>query len=220
MTRTVDDMDGGNPYNGETRKRCRAPVSHQPAFKERAVPEFDYTDYGPKYAPIPGFDGYRVGTDGSVWTKRGSCGRSFVPLKEWNLMKLKQSNKGYLIASIRRNGKRFHITAHRLVLTSFVGNPANGLVCRHAINNPADNRLCNLSWGTQRENILDKNAHGTMARGSQNGMAKLKESDVIEIVSELRAGKSSRSISRKYAVSHTSILRIARGDLWRHLTGI
>jgi hypothetical protein len=56
------------------------------------------------YAPIPGFLGYEVGTDGNVWSWRGPGGK----VTERHLLIPKTTKKGYKIVTLRSklNGNR------------------------------------------------------------------------------------------------------------------
>ena len=96
---------------------------------------------------IPGFTRYMVDETGQVF------GMSGGPLKPT------VSTSGYLVVSLRRDGKTYRRPVHRLVLMAFVG-PGNGLDCCHANGDKLDNRLSNLRWGTRSENILDQVRHG------------------------------------------------------------
>lgn len=70
-----------------------------------------------------------------------------------------------------------------------------------------------VSWKTRAENILDKNAHGTMARGSRSGQAKLTEDD-IRTIRGLRGIRTYKQIAEMFGVSISNIGYILTGRTW------
>lgn len=80
-----------------------------------------------------------------------------------------------------------------------------------------DNRLENLRWDTQSNNVADKLAHGTIQRGETHGMARLKESDVLEIRRRYATREPARSIAADYGVAIVTVQFIAQRRLWKHL---
>lgn len=84
-----------------------------------------------------------------------------------------------------------------------------------------DNRLCvnpkHLKLGTHAENCADKVQKGRQARGEKGGNAKLKDAEVHEIISMIKAGDSNNSIAKAYGVSLMCISRIRAKKTWRHL---
>ena len=123
-----------------------------------------------EYRDIPGFEGYRAGSDGTIWSqwKRGAVkgcfgGGSASRLgSKWVLLKGRPHSKsGHIEVQLCHGpkGKR-HYKAHQLVLFAFVGPMPEGMECRHLNGNPSDNRADNLKWGTRKENIHDAMRHG------------------------------------------------------------
>lgn len=73
-----------------------------------------------------------------------------------------------------------------------------------------------LRWATPVENAADKVLHGTVARGTRQGSAKLKEADVIEI--RLRAGTASHSvIAADYGVTRETVRDVISRKHWAWL---
>lgn len=106
---------------------------------------------------IPGHDDYRVGSDGSVWSKKAG---------HWKKLTLFRNKDGYLHVKIIPNVKsvgtfRFCKTmlVHRLVLFAFVGEPQSDQVACHNNGIKTDNRLVNLRWGTDYDNAQDYARH-------------------------------------------------------------
>lgn len=127
-----------------------------------------------EYRDVAGFPGYRVGDDGSVWSRwekrmlpvgRGS--RNILG-SQWRPMKLgRQKDRGtqgrsYLQVRLSYGceAKSRIFRVHRLVLEAFVGPCPDGMETRHRDGDPTNNRLSNLCWGTPAENAEDKKSQG------------------------------------------------------------
>jgi len=77
-----------------------------------------------------------------------------------------------------------------------------------------------LRWATAAENIADKFVHGTVARGSRHGMAKLTPTQVLEILEQVRSGANARLLAKQYNVSRYAVYAIKNGHSWNCVTGI
>ena len=61
----------------------------------------------------------------------------------------------------------------------------------------------------------------TAARGERQGMSKLKESEVLEIIELVNSREYTiTSIARTFSITTTNIRSIMRGETWSWLTGI
>lgn len=113
-----------------------------------------------EYRAIPGFPGYRVGSDGSVWTCRvtGGNGNPIGHVSDvWRIRKSRVGSNGYLCIVLRRDNRRFERMVHTLVLEAFVGPRPRGMECRHYPDATKTNvALSNLQWGTSCENKRDR----------------------------------------------------------------
>ena len=103
-----------------------------------------------RWAPIPGFDGYEASDEGFIRSARGV-------LNPW-------LSHGYAQVSLRRDGRTYKRSVHRLVLLAFVGG-GEGLDSCHRDGDKSNNRLTNLYWGTRSENIRDQVRHGRHNNG-------------------------------------------------------
>jgi hypothetical protein len=131
------------------------------------MPTSDHTT-SVEYKPIPGYAGYRIGTDGSIWSCR-VAGRTRLRFGElWKPIATYVGKDGRVRVSLpldtedRRAGGRLKdrkLNVHALVLTAFVGPKPDGMECRHLNGNLLDNRLENLRWGTHSDNERDKRIH-------------------------------------------------------------
>lgn len=170
-----------------------------------------------EYRAVYGDEGYRIGDDGSLWTRyrRGPNGRKLRP---WKQCKPTANRQGYLWTALILNGSMRRLSIHRLVLEHFVGPCPTGKLCRHLNGTPGDNRLSNLAWGTPVENSEDRKAHGTFQIGETTTNAKLTNEQVLEIIRRRRAGEKLRVIAAAFGVHNATISRIATGNQWPHLS--
>jgi hypothetical protein len=169
--------------------------------------------------------GYRVGTDGSMWSRRivkkkkGTRG-GFIAMVggPWKRMNTPPNNNGYetvdmSIFGVKNSKKTYQV--HRLVLLTFVGPCPEGMQCRHLDGNQRNNRLSNLKWGTIKENSRDRIRHGTDARGEKNANAKLTKLDVDEILRMHQTGDwKGTELAKMYNVTPGMIGHIVNKRNW------
>ena len=164
---------------------------------------------------IPGFgDAYRIGSDGSFWSRRRRGG-----LGEWKLVQGTRDGDGYRCVWLRGGAKRCH-KIHRLVLECFVGPCPDGMWARHLNGKPADNRLSNLKWDTPSNNARDRIKHGTQYtpwKGERNHKGKLTKQKVLEIRGKCAAGQSQYSLAKEYGVCSSTIHGIIHRTYWSHI---
>lgn len=88
----------------------------------------------------------------------------------------------------------------------------------HQAAHSCGNKWCvnphHLRWATVKENHADKLLHGTIARGSRNGNAKLNEASVRAIKKMLGGGALLREVADEFDVSVTNVSDIKRGRIW------
>jgi HNH endonuclease len=109
-------------------------------------------------------------------------------------------------------------TAHRATYKLFFGDPGNLLV-----NHKCGNRKCcnpdHLYAGTYFQNHIDAINHGKhipppYKRGESVGTSKLTYENVKMIKEELKNGKSSAELGRKFGVTSDTIYKIKIGKNW------
>lgn len=126
------------------------------------------------------------------------------------LIRIGKFESGY--SRVNFSAKSFRV--HRLVLFAFRGTCPQGAEGAHENGIKEDCRLSNLAWKTRLENHADKQRHGTTARGTRHGLAKLDLSSVLAI----RASFDNVSaLSRRYGVSRPAITSIKRRKTWTHV---
>lgn len=174
-----------------------------------------------EFRDIPGFPGYRIGDDGSVWRLWVTCRSGRKLSDRWRLMRPSTTTRGYRYLNlVPPEGGRFQtFRVHRLVLESFVGPCPDGMECRHLNGNKADNRLTNLMWGTPEENRDDNRSLGTYGRGETHTQAKLTESQVRAIRERYAAGGVlQRELAAEFGVGEITVWGIVNRRTWTHVT--
>lgn len=175
------------------------------------------SDIGVIYQEIPWAKGYRVGSDGSVWSRWAR--HSGIYLDEWRPMSPARGRSAHLHVNLSYSGRRHRWGVSRLVLTVFVGPCPVGLECCHEDGNPTNNAVENLRWDTRQSNVDDKKRHGTMCLGENVGNAKLKDSDIEPIRRRYSEGETMIQIARDYGVRYQTISRIVKRQGWLHVAG-
>lgn len=126
--------------------------------------------------------------------------------------------RGYLVVTIPQRGRTRTRPIHQLVLETFVGPRGEGQAARHLDGDKFNNRIANLAWGSARENAKDREVHGTVARGSRQGLAKLSEADVPEIRRRYRPRKVTlKQLATEYGVTLQAISAVIHGETWKHI---
>lgn len=152
-------------------------------------------------------------------------GRVMPPVKKPRPIKIQVDENGcHICVSHKPNtfgyydyhfhGKNYKM--HRFIYEIKYGKITNGLIVRHK----CDNRLCinpeHLELGTKKDNAWDCISRGRKPIGENTVMAKLTESDVIEI-RRISPGMSYADLSKIYNVSRATIRDVALRNTWKHL---
>ncbi len=175
------------------------------------------------YKEIEGFVGYRVGSDGTVWTKWVKIMNPRIHMilgEEWRKMSFSTSPTGYKKVTLSKDSKPYYKLAHRLVLEAFVGPCPEGCEGGHLDNNPSNNKLENLSWQTKSENQQQRMKFGTDNMGENHPMVKITEDMVRQIRQEIKGLKRHGAytfLGKKYGLYRTTISRIVSKKIWPHV---
>lgn len=186
------------------------------------MPEFDSTT---EYRDVIGFPGYKVGSDGSIWSCRTKIslgnrkGMRSAMSDTWRRLKPQLNPSGHL--HIHLCPGRHTRLMHRLVLEAFVGPCPEGMEACHAPDrSPANNSLLNLRWDTHTSNGADAVRDGTTLTGSRNRHAKLTEAQVAEIRAKhamLPRYGAMKRLAAEYGISCHSVHRIVTRSGWKHV---
>jgi HNH endonuclease len=167
---------------------------------------------GVQFKNVPGYPGYCVGDDGSVWSSviRKGCKTQ----RGWRPLKLIKSGR-YLGVCLCRDGKSKRFRVHRLILETFISPRPDKMEARHFPDRDVtNNRLDNLRWGTSRENNDDLDFHGTRPRGSYRRDARFTEADIARMYDLAEAGWGPTRIAQEYGAKSNHISSILRGKIW------
>jgi hypothetical protein len=98
-----------------------------------------------KWRDVPGYEGrYQASDQGRLRSKERGLLSPFL------------STGGYLVATVRKDGKRYGTGAHRLIAEAWVPNPESKPEINHKNGVRTDNRPENLEWVTRSENNLHR----------------------------------------------------------------
>jgi hypothetical protein len=177
---------------------------------EQSIPEV-------QYRPIVNFPGYRVGDDGSVWSCRGQGGNQTSAWRQLKALPHKTYGKirSYTVA-LRKSGKTYRVSIHRIVLEAFVGQCPEGMECCHEDGDNSNNRVTNLRWDTHWANGQDTIRHGTSPRGENHHNSLLTPQDVREIRIDLRT-KSQSLIAKERGICQGTVSAIKCKKTWAWL---
>lgn len=164
---------------------------------------------------IPGFPGYLIGSDGSLWS-RWTCGRYKRLGFSWRRVRGSPVHEGHhrYVTLRGEGGARRGEYLHRLVLEAFVGPCPPGMEGCHADDDGTNNRVDNLRWDTSAGNKADMVRHGNSNRGERHPLAKLAAGDVREIRRELAAGEKHKDIANRRGITRKAVGDIALGRRW------
>ena len=109
-------------------------------------------------------------------------------------------------------GEAFY--AHRLAYQIFVGSIPTGLHVLHKCDNPACVNPKHLFLGTPADNKADCMSKRRHNFGVRNGLAKLNDKQIKEI---LHLNGSQRYIANIYNVSQSTISLIKNHKIWKHI---
>jgi hypothetical protein len=165
-----------------------------------------------EYRELPEFDGYRFGSDGSVWSLwgRSHLGRPFgsVTIKTdvWKKLNPILNECGHLFVNLRGTDgvvRRNRLVHHLVILSFGFPRPSPRHECRHENDIKTDNRVSNLLWGTRRENALDSVRNGTARNGK-----KVPEDIASKVAVLLGGGATRTAIIAETGLSRSTIGRI------------
>lgn len=174
-----------------------------------------------RWKRIYGFPDYEISDTGLVRSYR-----KHIDGRRYNLpcprsMKASRHPKGYLFVGLMppEGGKVKLKTIHRLVAENFLPNHQNLSDVAHNDGIPFHNDYKNLRWATHSENQLDMRKHKTMQDGEKCVTAKLKESEVLEIIRYHRENGrgSGKVLANKFNVTTALISKIVRGHSWKYI---
>jgi len=181
-----------------------------------------------EYRELKGFFGYRIGSDGSLWTERitGPANGTERLTGRWRKLKTKlqiqQAKPTHtpiyrLRACLSKDGREYHRFVHILVCEAFHGPRPDGMLATHVNGDSMDNRADNVRWNTPKGNTEDAIRHGTLRRGEQHGQSRVTEDQVREIRRRFADGETEKSLGNEHGITERAIQFIVRREHYKHV---
>jgi hypothetical protein len=169
--------------------------------------------------PIPGFEGrYAATADGRIWSHL--TGRFLKPSLRGD---------GYFYVMLRRDGKYWNRTVHRLVCSAWHGEPPTSThEANHCNLIKIDNAQSNLEWTTPKENsahawanlpaatiawMRERRSFGAKKMNRQKRT--LTPEQVHNVRAFVGAGVSRTKTARLFSISRTVVDRIINKETYR-----
>jgi transposase-like protein len=176
------------------------------ALNSSVASHLDMDDH--QFRLVDGFPAYRVGRDGSIWTRwrAGKGGRLGFAWREMS----PSPSDGYRTVQLSAGrGPKTHKVSV-LVCRAFHGPCPAGQECRHLDGVRTNDAAGNLAWGTPLQNQADRRLHGRAPVGEANPRAVLTDAQIAEIRG-LKGAMPQKEIAAKFATTQGHISRIHRG---------
>lgn len=117
-------------------------------------------------------------------------------------------------------GGRRYVAATRVMIAALQGSEVpQTLVVRHTCDNPPCVNPAHLLVGTHLDNAHDMVERDRQARGEQHPKTSITETDVKDIRRRALNGESYSAIGRDLGLNVNTVLGIAKGRTWKHVSG-
>jgi hypothetical protein len=148
-----------------------------------------------------------------------SCGQ-VTNIKKNKVLKGSITRVGYLRYFFSHEGKRFRVSAQRLIATCFIPNPDNKPQVNHKDGNKLNNDVSNLEWCTGSENALHSYKY-LGKKPNKTGAGKFNEKHprskrILQISLDgkiVNEWVCANEVRRKLGFSRGNICSCARGEL-------
>ena len=128
-----------------------------------------------------------------------------------SLVKQSFTADGYPCVAIRKNGKNWRVTVHRLVAKAFVDGYKPGLQVNHKDGVKTNNHAENLEWVTTKQNIHHSFKIGLVEKGYKHPLAiKTKEQEDLILDEYISCLIPQKDIAKKHGVSMRYIARLTK----------
>ena len=175
-----------------------------------------------EWRAVVGFeDLYEISSDGQVRSlpRKGGLNRLYGGriLRASKGKSVSFPEGGYFEVGLSKNGCMYTKRVHRLVAEAFLGPCPKGQQVRHGSLGIHVNTVDNLCYGSQAENMRDKDRDGTQLLGSAHPQAKLTEESASDILKKISLGIEQQSLAREYGVSKSTVTGLKMGRTWKHI---
>lgn len=171
-----------------------------------------------QWKDIPGYEGeYQASSHGRI----KSLDRHIVDINgrlrkyKGQERKPQKHSAGYLSVNLRKSDQHL---LHRLIALAFHPQPEGKDFVNHKDGNKKNNSADNLEWATRQENETHAYSTGLKnSTGSNNQMAKLNETDIIQIRDLVAAGSDRNVVADRFGIHKGSVDRIVGRRTWAHV---
>ncbi|MGP1351652.1 MAG: NUMOD4 domain-containing protein [Hoylesella marshii] len=103
---------------------------------------------------IPEFEDYEASNFGRIRSidRKRPVKNGHTCIHKGKVIKARKQNGGYLVVWLRKNGKTYAKTVHRLIALTFIP-PKSDKEVNHKDGDKTNNTIANLEWLTKSENI-------------------------------------------------------------------
>lgn len=181
--------------------------------------EIDLIEKVEQWLPVMGFEGsYEISDLGRVKSLKRIAKHNYGGFREVPEKILSQGNKRYCRVVFSVEAKHFTFLVHRLVGINFIPNPENKATINHKKGNRKDNRKISLEWNTIKENANHSYDTGlSKTHSEKHHSAKLKNSDIPNIIEKCKNGFKQCDVAKMYNVSDSTISAIITKRKWNRI---
>lgn len=151
-----------------------------------------------------GFDDYCVTDDGSIYS-----------LKSKKFLNLQYNDNGYVVVTLRKDGKTKTLRVHRLVAMMYLKDTFfEGAHVNHIDGDKTNNNVQNLEWVTRQENMRHAYDNDLVISKPKT----LSDDDLHLICQALEEGSRVVDVAKMFSIDREIIDRIYRGTLFKHIS--
>lgn len=177
-----------------------------------------------EWRDIKGFEGlYQVSNMGRVKSmsrsvRANTCGVRILPEK---ILREGESNSGYMLVVLCKEGKHHNKMVHRLVAEAFIPNPQNYAEVNHKDENKLNNNLNNLEWCNRAYNVNYGTGVSRCAKTKWKAVEMIDSDGCIikHFCSALEAERQTKVSRKSISLVCLGKKREAGGYLWRFAYG-
>lgn len=152
--------------------------------------------------PIEGFEGYFTTPKGQIIGPRGKA------------LKGGPDKNGYILVTLRKDGKNFTRKVHRLICEAYWKKPEGCDFVNHKDGVKDNNHPDNLEWVTASQNTIHSYETGLQRKGEGHGRSKISDEDVQYIRDnyiKYDPVYGGAGLGRRFGLDRSQVNRIAKG---------
>lgn len=151
-----------------------------------------------------GFDDYCVTDDGAIYS-----------LKSKKFLNLQYNDNGYIVVTLRKDGKTKTLRVHRLVAMMYLKDTFfEGAHVNHIDGDKTNNKVQNLEWVTRQENMRHAYDNDLVISKPKA----LSDDDLHLICQALESGSRVVDVAKMFSVDREIIDRLYRGTSFKHIS--